>query len=867
MAARASWRPALRIAWRDARRHKLATGLAALLVALPIVGAVVVATVHSSTDWYSENGAYQRMGAADASVEVSRSAAVRVGYRDRGTYVVGRPARGPQTPTRNPHDVNLEALLPEGSRLTPSPGWRLVRLDTGGRLTAQVLDLDDPISTGLARLTAGEAPAEPDEIALPPDMAETLGLVDDDGSPRADATVATANAGTLRVVGLVDDYDPWGVQAVVPPSTHLFDATRTRSWLADLPPLSVAQMHDLRDTAAAQGVVVLFRDAVQHPEHWPELDRATVAEEADPMSLAIGAMVIGFGLVEVVLLVGAALAVGARRQIRTLGLLASAGGEPRDVRRVVLARGLLVGGGASLVAVVTGLVGLRLALPEVGRLTGSRLLVMDVVWSNVVVIGLLGAVSGVLAAVYPAWVVGRMSAVDALAGRFPSGHQVARLHPPALWLSGVGLAGVVASGFWIAVEYAPQDTDGPASSYAKPSLIPVLVGGLCLLALLAGLVWMTPYVVQWLGAASRRLGLAARLAVRDATRHRQRTSAAAVGLIVTVAGAVFAGFGVDAAVAADEAHDPYLPPDTGVIYARAGDDAAVQRLEQTMHDAIGTDAVVRLAAAEVASVQAHRDVRAVAGVLDGGVQIVDETFLRLAGVDHAAVRAYWDGAALVTEPRLVTDGEIDLESGRRKPVRLGSIAAHVVPVGWESRHVVGEVWISPATAAALGAEAGGGVLLAHKAGGFEPTDEDVLLFYGIQTDGSLSGSTDGYGLLALAVVAGALLVTALACGVVVSLAAAEGSDDAATLAAVGAPPGRRRVMGAVHGTFVGVVGGGLGLLVGAAGGTCLLQVAGSPGVPVPWLSLLMIAVGVPMLAAGVGWAVTPSRVQLVRRPG
>ena len=196
-------------------------------------------------------------------------------------------------------------------------------------------------------------------------------------------------------------------------------------------------MLELRDTAAAQGVVLLFRDAVQHPENWPELDHPVAADQ-DPVALATGAMVVAFGLVEVVLLVGAALAVGARRQIRTLGLLASTGGSPRDVRRVVLARGLLIGGGASLAAVVVGLVGLRLSMPWVGRVTGSPLLTLDIVWSNVVVIALLGTLSGLLAAAYPAWVVGRMSAVDALAGRFPSGHRVARLHPAAGMAGGRG---------------------------------------------------------------------------------------------------------------------------------------------------------------------------------------------------------------------------------------------------------------------------------------------------------------------------------------------------------------------------------------------------------------------------------------------
>lgn len=51
------------------------------------------------------------------------------------------------------------------------------------------------------------------------------------------------------------------------------------------------------------------------------------------------ALVIGFGILEIVLLAGTAFAVGARRQTRELGLVMAAGGTPRDVRRIVLMQG------------------------------------------------------------------------------------------------------------------------------------------------------------------------------------------------------------------------------------------------------------------------------------------------------------------------------------------------------------------------------------------------------------------------------------------------------------------------------------------------------------------------------------------------
>lgn len=872
MWGRGSWRPALRIARRDARRHWLATTLAAVLVALPVAAAVGVLMMQSSADWHGENGSHQRMGGADASVVVSRAAAVDVSYVDEGTGLRVRPIGGRDAPTRDPHDVDLSTVLPAGSEVHPEPGWRGLSLANGGRVTVRTVTLDEPVGTGLAELVGGTAPSAPDEIAVPPEMAAALDILDDDGRLHPDSRLETRDDGDLSVVGLVDDLDPWMSWTVVSPSTRLYDAQRTTRWLADLPDLSPDQMRDLRDSAAADGVGVLFRDAADHPEDWPELAGAVAAEPADARELAIGATVVGVGLVEVVLLVGAALAVGARRQVRVLGLVGSSGGAPRDLRRVVLARGLLVGVVGSLLGGGLGLLASVLARPRaddlaavplLGDLFRVPLIVLDVPWPELVAVLLLGVGTGLAAAAYPAWVVGRLSPVDALAERFPAGRRQPRLRPAALWLTGAGLVGACASGWWTSVVFA-EDPDGSGGE----SMLPVAAVGLCLLLALAGLSWLAPYVVARVGSVSRRLWLTGRLAVRDATRHRQRTAAAAIGLMVAVAGALLAGFGASAAVAADEAQQPWLPPGTGHLYANVDNDAELRRLEQTVAEAVDAERVVRLRTAVVAEGGDRRRLH-VPGVRffgGGRVQVVDEDFLVLAGVDEAALSAYRAGEAVVADSVSVEDGSVGLEAGRGPDAEEWSVAAHPVSLPWQtSNFVTGAVWLSPGAAAESGLELGRDTLLAYERGGFEPGDDELLALWGIQTDGSLSSEPQGYGSLTLLVTVGTLLVTAVACGVVVALAAAEGRDDAATLAAVGAPPGRRRLMGAAHGAFVGVVGGGLGLLVGVVSGVTLPQVAGTPGTPVPWSVLLVTTVSVPLLAAGVGWVVTPSRVTLVRR--
>jgi putative ABC transport system permease protein len=109
------------------------------------------------------------------------------------------------------------------------------------------------------------------------------------------------------------------------------------------------------------------------------------------------------------------------------------------------------------------------------------------------------------------------------------------------------------------------------------------------------------------------------------------------------------------------------------------------------------------------------------------------------------------------------------------------------------------------------------------------------------------------------------LLSALVVGVAVALSAAESRDDVATLVAVGAGPWRRRVMGAMHGLFLGLVGGLLGAAVGLPAGMAFTQVDGLAGVDVPWLATVGTLAVVLVAAPTAGWVVSPSRLRLTRR--
>ena len=114
------WRPALRIARRNARRHPGRSLLIAILVALPVAGATMVDLV-ARTYSSPERRAQSELGSADA-------AAVVTGFTHlddfRPTEAIGTPSQV-WRPDRDPADVDLAALLPRGS--PPSSSCRRSR--------------------------------------------------------------------------------------------------------------------------------------------------------------------------------------------------------------------------------------------------------------------------------------------------------------------------------------------------------------------------------------------------------------------------------------------------------------------------------------------------------------------------------------------------------------------------------------------------------------------------------------------------------------------------------------------------------------------------------------------------------------------
>jgi putative ABC transport system permease protein len=598
-------RLALRIARRGIRRNLGRSLLIAVLVGVPVAGATMV-DVLARTLSAPERDAQRHVGAADAQVTVAPQRTLP-GFRPTAFVDVGHDAE----PERDARAVDVAALLPAGARVVPAPFEVPLRLSNGDRIVRTSLraaDVREPLHRHEGRVVDGRAPARPDEALLSSPLAERLGI-----GPGGTVTAAEEGA-TLRVVGVAQTpFCHSCEQVVVLPGSALAkqaaDAEEPPQarYLVDLPPGTNADA--LWPALARKGVALVPREAYSHPERYEPPGGVTAGTD-DLQAIALTVVIAGLGLLEVVLLAGTAFAVGARRQTRELGLVSASGGSARHVRRIVLAQGLVLGvlGAALGVAVGAALViGARPLWEHFadGDITGWKFGPWEIAGA-----ALIGLLSGLAAAIIPAIGAGRMHAVDALAERFRTTRSQRRRS--ALLGGGLIAAGAVcglAGDRLLAGDFAlyaralarVQETGTYVAQPTSAGPLALIVGGATLLV--AGLVFLAPALIGRLAGLGARLPLSARLAVRDASRHRHRTGPATSAIAVAVAGSVVLAFLLAGSFRADELqHVPSLP--AHVLAVEPGDaapDAAVSG--------------ARLAAAELPGARVHelrRPMRALA---------------------------------------------------------------------------------------------------------------------------------------------------------------------------------------------------------------------------------------------------------------
>ncbi|SCG36452.1 FtsX-like permease family protein [Micromonospora inositola] len=890
-----SWLVALRIARREARRARGRTALVLAMITLPVLALSFTAVSWDMAQLTRAEKVDRRLGGADAELRWSAENALVQDAWGESSW----PAQGETVPrTRPVTAAEITALLPPGSRVSRVRWWVPFEVRLDGRnvsFDARSVDLTDPVARPLARLRAGRPPAAPTEIAVSPAAMRRLEVP-------LNGTVRTADGGgPYRVVGVVEFPDNLREVVTLPPEAPAGPVTPPdESWLVDVPGrLDPA----LVDRLNARGVTVRARTAVPGRD-----DAADVTSVPDAAEAGDAVLVGGLGLLEVVLLVGPAFAVGVRRRRRDLALVAVAGGDHVHLRRVVLADGVVLGAGGAAVGLLLGTAAAFAGRPLVEQyVTAARSGGYRIFPAALAAIAAVAVLAGVLAALAPAWAAAREDVVAGLAGRrSPPRHR-------RRWL----VIGVLLTLGGAAV----------AALGAARTTPTVILAGLILGEL--GLVFGTPTLIGLLAGAGRLLPLAPRLALRDASRNRASAAPAISAVMAAVAGSVALGV----YVASDEARaradwQPSIPPGNVLLLRSDASGAELppaaqvaERVRAVLPD--GTVARLDLPACAaptspddyclaVAVVPPDRECpyeltgyptadgrrRALAdprcarpsrspdglylpASVDDGSALPALTGAPAAEV-AAATRVLRAGGVVVTDPRQVVDGWVTVAASRTADGQDAPSTVTATLPGYALRAgvPVDRLFLSAAAAARIG-------LVGEQLGYVVDTtgpptaaqqqrlaaDLPRLAPMQVQVEQGEPDADRRPLLLLLAIGSG--VITLGAAGVATGLAAAEGRRDLSTLAAVGASPRVRRVLSLCQAGVIAVLGSALGIVAGLGSAVIILSsvnrryatawpVETPYPVVVPWLTLGVL-VAVPLLAMLGAGLVTRSRLPVERR--
>lgn len=526
-----------RLARREVRRRPGRTLLVALLVALPVAAmAMAVVVIRTeATSWDEEW--VQQHGQADAA-----------------TYGGSR-----QEP--------LPAELPDGSRavVVHASALEVSARDVAGapadadrdRTFLEVSDtpLLDPIVAGMLTLVDGRAPSAAGEITLSPRVADRL------DADIGDVLAPAAPDVRLEVVGLVEQSSCLSCHvALVAPGSL---ADREVGWvdngqraLVDLPAMTLDEQAELHAQWEGQLTVRALPD--WHPGDGGDGVRWTYV---------FGAVV----LTVVGIVISAAFAVGARRQLVTIGQLSASGAAPATIRTALVLQGTVTGVVGAVAGLVIAAVALLLGRGLVERVLDARVPSYTVRPLELAVVALIGIGAATLAALVPARTAARIPTLAALAGRRPLAPV-----PRAMVAGGFGAVTVGLGLLGLAVLGSASGESGDVWA-----LVAIAGGVLELLGACA----IAPAVVARLEPLAGRVRGPWRIAARGLARQRSRTGA----VVSAVAAAGGLAVAATALVLGAEAQEPgYLEiPDDVVVASewtelRSVDAAGMERYETRM---------------------------------------------------------------------------------------------------------------------------------------------------------------------------------------------------------------------------------------------------------------------------------------------
>jgi putative ABC transport system permease protein len=356
----------------------------------------------------------------------------------------------------------------------------------GSNQTYQIRSQDPhgPYGGPMLQLLSGHYPTGPDQIAVTPGLASELNVSVGDTWPQGGKTVVGV---VQNPQSLLDEF------ALVAPG-QLTNPTQVDA-LFDAPGVDPGRIGANVTTPAT----------------------AANDNAINPSTIVLALATVGMLLIALVSVGG--FTVLAQRRLRALGMLQSMGATDRNVRLVLRANGFIVGAVGAVVGFGLGLV-LWLAYRPHNEQSAHHLIPMFALpWDVIVPAMVLAVIATFRAASYPARAITRVPVVSALAGRPAPPRQIHRSFVPGVIALGIGF-----------VFFSLSGAAGHGGGVVW--LIPGFV------ALIVGIILVSPFFLAMLARVGRRAPIAIRLPLRDMARYRARSgsalSAISLGIMIAV---------------------------------------------------------------------------------------------------------------------------------------------------------------------------------------------------------------------------------------------------------------------------------------------------------------------------------------------
>ena len=545
---------ARRVAFKNAARNRKRTFYLVLLIAVPVMVAVVTSSVVRLGRLTPEEQLASEFASGNVWVETGGTSAEVEAWLDD----------------------QIEVLAPDAEQL--SFRQRGVLFGTREFSLLTDLDLANPLSGELLRLVDGRVPTVAKEIVLTEYIANALGVgvgdeidlgrVDRHGlDPEGWMVVGLASHpvlyksrlavvapetfdgsrveyGDRRILKVGDDqqfslnlavaweearYDfyPDHVEWPMPDWAWFLDP----SGYASMTPEELEEAQRLSregDEGAIHDYVyeVVYSDGdyQQLPYVHPQsrTDSAMFSHESVTGSgPVVGSAVAAVILAEVGFIAGAAFATGTRRRLREIGLMGANGASDKHVRATVLGEGLVVGLLGGLIGSFLAFLAVTIGRSTVQSFVDKRIGAFPFSVQDLVGPTLIAVIACLLAAWVPARTASGVPTLTALQGRMP-------VSAPKKWIIPVGVGLGAVGSLLVGVGLASNTDSGSVVTVLG---VVLMIGGA---ALLAG------PLVAWIAGHSERFPVTPRIVLRDSGRQRGRAAAAVAATMVIVMAPVVA---------------------------------------------------------------------------------------------------------------------------------------------------------------------------------------------------------------------------------------------------------------------------------------------------------------------------------------